>query len=314
MRGTAQKLVVVCAFGALAAACSTAPEMSAPSSGGYKVGQPYEEGGVWYTPHEQPDYDETGIASWYGGEFHGRRTANGEIFDADGLTAAHPTLPMPVNVRVTNLENGRSLVLRVNDRGPFARGRIIDVSAHAAQLLGFYGKGTAKVRVTYLARADGSGGPPAGTPATVAATAVAAQAPTSQAAAPIPRVQVAALDPVAIAPAAASEEAAPVVPEASPPPAPLLRPAEPAPAPVTADSSPPHLYVQAGAFAARENAERLKAELSDAWNLTISSIDRNGRILYRVRLGPFDDIGAANAAVARLAGLGSSDARIVVDQ
>jgi rare lipoprotein A len=314
MLGTAQRLVVVCAFGALAAACSTAPEMSGYPSGGYKVGQPYEEKGVWYAPHEQPDYDETGIASWYGAEFHGKRTANGEIFDADGLTAAHPTLPMPVNVRVTNLENGRSLVLRVNDRGPFARGRIIDVSAHAAQLLGFYGKGTAKVRVTYLARADGGEGPPAGTPATIAATAVAATVPAIRAAAPEPRVQVAALDPVSTAPAAEPEDAAPISSEASLPPVPAPQPADPAPASAGTDTSIPHLYIQAGTFAARENAERLRTELADTWNLTISSIDRNGRILYRVRLGPFDDIGAANEALARLAGLGSSDARIVVDQ
>ena len=94
MRGVVHKLVIVCASGLLAAACSTGPEIS-PSvrAGTYKVGQPYEEDGVWYYPREQPDYDETGIASWYGPDFHGQRTANGEIFDADGLTAAHPTCP-----------------------------------------------------------------------------------------------------------------------------------------------------------------------------------------------------------------------------
>src|SRR5262249_52951237 len=93
-------------------------------------------------------------------QFHGQRTADGEIFDLNSISAAHRTLPMPVNVRVTNLENGRSLIVRVNDRGPFARGRIIDLSEHAADLLGFKLAGTARVRVTYIARADLPNGQP----------------------------------------------------------------------------------------------------------------------------------------------------------
>lgn len=118
-----------------------------PPTGTYKVGSPYEINGVWYYPEENPYYDEEGIASWYGDPFHGRQTANGEIYDMNELTAAHKTLPMPVYVRVTNLENGRSLVLKVNDRGPFVSGRIIDVSRRAAQLLGFQLQGIARVRV-----------------------------------------------------------------------------------------------------------------------------------------------------------------------
>jgi rare lipoprotein A len=118
-----------------------------PPSGSYKVGEPYQVNGIWYYPAEDPYYDQTGIASWYGEPFDGQKTANGEIYDMNDLTAAHKTLPMPVYVRVTNLENGRSLVLRINDRGPFVSGRIIDVSRRAAQLLGFDKKGTAKVRV-----------------------------------------------------------------------------------------------------------------------------------------------------------------------
>ena len=126
-----------------------------PSQGGYKVGEPYQINGTWYYPAEDYSYSETGIASFYGGEgkgtnFHGRNTANGELYDMNSLTAAHQTLPMPSLVRVTNLENGRSLVLRVNDRGPFVRGRIIDVSRRSAQLLGFEGQGTARVRVEML--------------------------------------------------------------------------------------------------------------------------------------------------------------------
>jgi rare lipoprotein A len=141
-------------------AVNAAKEATASSphqQGIYKVGDPYQIDGVWYYPREDYTYDETGIASYYGGEthgvnFHGRLTANGETYDMNSLTAAHRTLPMPSLVRVTNLENGRALVLRVNDRGPYARGRIIDVSRRAAQLLGFYGKGTARVRVQILAQ------------------------------------------------------------------------------------------------------------------------------------------------------------------
>ena len=123
----------------LLSACSLGPlwEDHPPLSGNYKIGKPYEISGQWYYPHHNPDYDEVGIASWYGPGFHGRKTANGEIYDQDALTAAHTTLPMPTLVRVTNLENGRSMVLRVNDRGPFVDNRIIDVSRRAAEDLGF---------------------------------------------------------------------------------------------------------------------------------------------------------------------------------
>jgi rare lipoprotein A len=133
-----------------------APSQAQPrAQGTYKVGEPYQIAGVWYYPAEDWTYDETGIASFYGGErtgtnFHGLVTANGELYDMNALTAAHTSLPMPSLVRVTNLDNGRSLVLRVNDRGPFVRGRIIDVSRRAAQLLGFEAQGTARVRVEIM--------------------------------------------------------------------------------------------------------------------------------------------------------------------
>src|SRR5580658_8829079 len=165
-----RSLAAVVGFGLLLAACASPsrppppppPVAKAPApTGVYKVGSPYQIDGVWYYPGEQPDYDETGVASWYGPTFYGKHTANGEVFDANALTAAHRTLPMPVNVRVTNLDNGRSIVVRVNDRGPFAKGRIIDLSEHAAELLGYKQAGTAKVRVTFVARADlGDGKPP----------------------------------------------------------------------------------------------------------------------------------------------------------
>jgi rare lipoprotein A len=121
-----------------------------PAVGDYKIGRPYQVKGIWYYPQVDYDYRETGIASWYGPGFHGKQTANGERYDQMALTAAHRTLPMPSLVRVTNLDNGRSLVVRINDRGPFKNGRIIDLSYRAAQLLDFVADGTAKVRVEIL--------------------------------------------------------------------------------------------------------------------------------------------------------------------
>lgn len=118
------------------------------------VGDPYEIAGKWYTPRKQPDYNANGLASWYGPNFHGRRTANGEIFDQYHLSAAHPTLPLPSYARVTNRDNGRSIIVRVNDRGPFAHGRIIDLSGRAADMLGFKSRGTARVNVQYAGPAE----------------------------------------------------------------------------------------------------------------------------------------------------------------
>src|SRR5580698_5427141 len=127
---------------------------AAPKGGGvYKTGGPYVVGGQTYYPQEDPHYRAEGLASWYGDDFHGRYTANGEVFDIEGITAAHPTLPMPSYVRVTNLANGRSIIVRVNDRGPYVHNRIIDVSTRAAHLLGFYERGTTNVRVEYVGRA-----------------------------------------------------------------------------------------------------------------------------------------------------------------
>ncbi|MBQ9235864.1 MAG: septal ring lytic transglycosylase RlpA family protein [Alphaproteobacteria bacterium] len=116
----------------------------------YKVGNPYQVKGKWYYPKEDYSYSEVGVASWYGEDFHAKRTANGEKYDMNALTAAHRTLPLPSIVKVTNLQNGRSLVLRVNDRGPYASNRILDVSKRAAGLLGFQTQGTTKVRVEVL--------------------------------------------------------------------------------------------------------------------------------------------------------------------
>src|ERR1700719_1732809 len=125
-----------------------------PKGGGtYRVGKPYTVAGRVYVPEEDVNYREEGMASWYGDDFHGRLTANGEIFDMASLSAAHPTLPMPCYVRVTNLSNGKSLIVRVNDRGPYHGNRVMDVSSRAAELLEFKNNGLARVRVEYVARA-----------------------------------------------------------------------------------------------------------------------------------------------------------------
>jgi rare lipoprotein A len=125
-----------------------------PKGGGtYRVGKPYTVGGRVYVPEEDTSYREEGLASWYGDDFHGRLTANGEVFDMTSLTAAHPTLPMPCYARVTNLSNGKSLIVRVNDRGPYHGNRLMDVSSRAADLLEFKGNGVARVRVEYVGRA-----------------------------------------------------------------------------------------------------------------------------------------------------------------
>lgn len=126
------------------------PNERIPKGGGvYKVGEAYQVGGRWYKPREQPDYDRIGTASWYGSDFHGRHTANGEVFDMHALTAAHPTLPLPSYAYVTNLSNNRTVLVRVNDRGPYVGDRMIDLSRASADALGLRGRGTGRVRVRY---------------------------------------------------------------------------------------------------------------------------------------------------------------------
>ena len=122
-----------------------------PKGGGrYQLGRPYTVRGRTYTPAEDPDYVATGDASWYGADFHGRRTANGEIFSANAITGAHPTLPLPSYVRVTNQANGRSVIVRVNDRGPYMPGRIMDLSYRAASMLGYVNNGHTQIRAEYV--------------------------------------------------------------------------------------------------------------------------------------------------------------------
>jgi rare lipoprotein A len=177
------------------------------TAGGSRVGQPYQVNGIWYVPREQPDYDEVGTASWYGDAFQGRATADGEVFDMEAVSAAHTTLPLPSIVEVTNLDNGRSLRVRVNDRGPFVGDRIIDLSREAARELGYENLGLARVRVRYVGPAPLLG-PEAGVRIARArppAAPVAAQ-PIQLAQAAPPRPRPAAPPPVAPAAAARSDD------------------------------------------------------------------------------------------------------------
>ncbi|HEY5347065.1 MAG TPA: septal ring lytic transglycosylase RlpA family protein, partial [Rhizomicrobium sp.] len=302
----AGKIGIVAVLGLLAAGCaSESPPEGAvsvpPNAGVYKIGSPYQIDNTWYYPREQPDYDETGIASWYGPTFYGKRTANGEIYNAGDLTAAHRTLPMPVNVRVTNLENGRSIIVRINDRGPYAKGRIIDLSERAATLLGYIQQGTARVRVTFVGRADINGAPPVETPPQIA---------TAVPAAPVAKVD---SDALGIIPGAVISTPMPAAALPAPPLAAPLATAEPTgqvtrvPIPVIT-----HLYVQVGAFSNLQNAQRLLAHLGG--NLHISTFQRGGQTLYRVRTGPLGSTAEADASLARISAQGANDAHIVVDQ
>lgn len=287
------------------ALASCAPRVAETGPGTYKVGNPYNIAGVWYYPKEDPFYDETGIASWYGEDFHGKQTANGERYNMQALTAAHRTLPLPTIVRVTNLENGRSIRLRVNDRGPYARGRIIDVSKRAADLLGFKQNGTARVRVQFEGRgkvadptqsADIDGAPSATTATAAPVTSVAASelAPPPGAAG------------MATAPAPALPAPARVNPDAAwdEPDGTVTR--QPVPAST-------RLWVQVGSFTLRSNADRLSSSLSRIGIAQTSLVILNGKPMYRVRFGPFNLVEEADTMLDRVIGAGQNGAHIVVE-
>lgn len=279
------------------------PETPAGRGGYYKVGNPYQIAGVWYHPRADYEYVETGIASWYGPGFHGKTTANGETYDQNDLTAAHRTLPMPSVVRVTNLENGKSIKLRVNDRGPFARGRIIDVSARAAELLEFKQQGTAKVRVKIL---EGESRRLAGEGMGKQDSANAPQA------APTDAVETANLSDDTASSSQASD-AAPSANRGQPPARANDRSVdldgEVSQQPVE-DTS---IFVQAGAFTQYANANRLRAKLSPLGNAQIERAQVNDRQFFRVRLGPVQDVATADKLLNRVVDQGYTRARVVVD-
>lgn len=287
-------------------------QSSGPGKGGiYKVGNPYQINGVWYYPKEDPSYDETGIASWYGPGFHGNSTANGETYDQNELTAAHQTLPMPSYVRVTNLENGRSIVVRVNDRGPFANGRIIDMTRRGAQLLGFHQRGTARVRVQAVPGGGPEGDQPLHPPTDRR------DMPIQVAAAPKGSVSTEALPP----PPGVRGQSAPTSTAAPAPPSATAVIGAGEAQPINLERQPVRqvavrssaIYVQAGAFTQFENAHRLSARISTIAPAKVTAATVGGTEFFRVRIGPLESVEAADRTLAQVIATGQPDARIVID-
>jgi len=285
------------------------------SLGRYKVGSPYAINNVWYYPQVDYGYVETGIASWYGPNFHNKDTANGEVFDQNAVTAAHRTLPMPSVVRVTNLENGRALVVRINDRGPFAHGRIIDLSRRSAQLLGFQRQGTAKVRVEILpeesrllAEAYKSGKPvqlaslnqePVPTPTAAPSVAVSkgsvSKIPGTIVLTPPPA-------PVSTAPSAADQGSA----------VDLARQSR-SQTVIQSEPEQTEIFVQAGAFTNANNADKLTQILADVGPVRIDPRQIEGKYFYRVRLGPLDNVEDADRILEAIISRGYPGARVIVE-
>ncbi len=308
--------------------------------GVYKVGKPYKVNGVWYFPKEDYNYDEVGYASWYGSDFHNKRTANGEIFDMEMLSAAHKTLPLPSVIRVTNLQNGRSLILRVNDRGPFVNDRILDVSKKAAQLLGFKDQGTTKVRVEMLPEES----------MTVASLSQNTGYISPEKINPTESGDVVVTDelgpvesfqkgigsnlpggtlhdedlfdkqPMESVSRKESEEATTVISETD-----YNRQLEESL--TSAKSSKPtksnlvpafkgakQIYVQAGAFSRHDNAERMSKKLRPAGKTNVVQTSTSkGKSLYKVRVGPFDNASKAKRALDKVVSIGNPDAHIVTE-
>lgn len=311
---------------------------SAAQAGTYKIGKPYKIDGITYTPQETFTLTETGVASWYGPGFHGKSTANGERYDQSDRTAAHRTLQMPAVVRVTNLDNGLSTVVRVNDRGPFARSRVIDLSRTAAQEIDMIGRGTARVRIDQLSTesmtvkeiALGGGGPAeqqqalaqlaSGKRAPAAAPAPApAHVPAPVPAAPPPQVMQASYEPPSPPPAPAQTVyASPPRGNGTPFPAPqsasgAVPPTIASLSATTPPSSAGGFFVQVGAFSTHENAERQRGAVRSYGNPEVSQGSANGRDVYRVRLGPYTTSDAAGIVADRLKRSGYGDARVVAD-
>jgi rare lipoprotein A len=305
-----------------------------PKGGGsYQLGKPYQIAGLWYTPREDPGYDRVGSASWYGELFHGRRTANGEIYDMDRLSAAHPTLPLPVYARVTNLNNGRSIVVRINDRGPYARDRVIDLSRRSAELLGFRNHGTATVRVKYLGRAPLSGDDSyelrylasqswvrfaakgKSSKGRNGAFAVSSTLPPEnpenltrpwkQAA---PQDETAPADP-ALQGWKATNKTAALPPPAAALPAPQATGSIPREVKRKAQANGP--VIQAGSFKSKENADRARSVLSAIAPVDVAPIAVGGDVYFRVRVGPFSDLSGAEAALAKVTKAGYQGAKLV---
>ena len=252
-------------------------------------------------------YRERGVASWYGPDFHGLRTATGERYDMFAMTAAHKTLPIPCYARVTNLSNGRNVVVRINDRGPFVANRIIDLSYTAASKLDMIRNGTAFVDVEVLSPAN----PPSGTalPVTTQAASAASVGVSSVPAVTTPVEPAAATAPPGVAAAAAGSSPSATAPAPSPEGAAAL-PAMPPPAPVAAG----HFYIQVGAFSQADNAQRVAKKLRDAGLEHVFTLaPAADQPLQRVRIGPVASVQQFDALIARLTALGFPGARLAQD-
>lgn len=241
----------------------------------YKVGNPYQIFGKWYYPKEDYGYSEEGVASWYGEDFHAKKTANGEKYDMHTLTAAHRTLPLPSIVKVTNLDNGRSLILRVNDRGPYAKSRIIDISKRGAQLLGYQGRGTANVRVEVLEK-ESKQLKAALTGGKIEPTMYAKSAPIKK----LEPLEAGQLSGYTTANKYAAEKM---------------------------------FFVQAGAFSKHEAAKDLSSQLSKFGKSKIAQADIGGSRFYRVRIGPFNFKEEAEVTLAKVKNFGIDNAKVVHD-
>lgn len=248
--------------------------ISDSNNGAYKVGKPYEVFGIMYYPQEDYEYNEVGISSWYGEDFHAKKTANGEKYDMNSLTAAHKTLPLPSIVRVTNLENGRSLILRVNDRGPFVNNRIIDVSKRAAKLLGFQQQGTTKVRVQVLEEESKK--------LKERLTGISVMTANGYA-----------------TPKTASANSSSIIPAA------ITKTSSISPA------SRGRFHLQIGSFAQEDNAMSLKNNLSEIGDIKVIPVDISGTTYYRVRMSGFTTEQEAQKAFEAVERTGLYGARII---
>jgi len=315
---------------------------------GVKVGKPYQVYGRWYSPSYEEKYDETGKASWYGPGFHGGKTASGERFDQNALTAAHRTLPLPSIVRVTNLDNGKSAIIKINDRGPFAHDRIIDLSRGAAAALGVIKTGTAKVRVQFLDQetrdyvqnlqkgtAYAMGSLKKVDPEAASEREEARVNPSLRAEAPISETQIieppipggevpfgkASMPLPAQAPVAVNAQAASSLPWAKQASASVSTLAAvgadefsvvegnaSAASPVSPGG---RFLVQAGTFGVRENAYRFHERIAELGDSKIWEPDAAQKKFYRVMMGPYDTREDAKNMLSKLAAVGISDAKIV---
>ena len=265
-----------------------------PFGGGkYQVGNPYQVAGRWFTPREQPGYDKTGLSSWYGEAFHRRMTSNGEWFDMETLTAAHATLPLPSYAKVTNLENGKSIIVRINDRGPFVDTRVLDVSKKVAELLGYKQQGTAKVRVQYIGPA----------PLNDKGNHLMAMNRELRRGTPLRQM---------IAAASGTRSPDLEVAEAEPNPVQRVKfTPQPTQQVEEVQQASVNYFIQVGSFSDPDNVARIREQLSEVGPIQIAELEGSNGPIYRVRVGPLHDVDEAQIALNEVYGFGLPDAHLI---